>query len=109
MAAADIEAHCLRVLSNLESLRGDIDAALLYERDTGRREGGEKALFHALCLIERLPLRDPLPGETPAQWQGAHKALIEAQLHLLAEQIEAGQVNLAPLPKPSDKSGGRMP
>jgi hypothetical protein len=109
MAPVDLEALCRRVLGGLDELRDDFPVVLRHERIAGRREGGEKAIFHALCLIERLPVRDPLPGESPAEYMGAWKALVEAQLHRLAEQIEAGQINLTPLPRPSDKSGGRMP
>jgi hypothetical protein len=62
-----------------------------------RREGADRALFHARNLINRLPVRDPQPGETPAEWQGAYRALVEAQLDQLAGQIERGELSLAPV------------
>jgi hypothetical protein len=68
------------------------------ERDGLRREGAGKALQYASALIARLPVRDPQPGETPAEWQGGYRALVEAQLDQLALQIERGELNLAPLP-----------
>lgn len=66
-------------------------------RAAHRREGADRALFHARNLVNRLPVRDPQPGETPAEWQGAYRALVEAQLDHLAGQIERGELNLAPV------------
>ena len=36
-----------------------------------RQEGADKAMFFARAVVERLPVRDPQPGElTPAEWMG---------------------------------------
>lgn len=64
-----------------------------------RQEGADKAMFYVRAVIGRLPVRDPQPGETPAEWMGAWRALVEAQLDLTAGQIARGELSLAPLPK----------
>lgn len=69
------------------------------ERSRLRREGADKAMFYAQTVVARLPVRDPQPGETPAEWMGAWRALVEAQLDLTARQIERGELSLVPLPK----------